>query len=144
MNIAFYIQELNDSEENQKIYDCLNFGIEKNEVTDASVFANNINYTASHLQFGVFNSTELWNYTGLLVTNTLNNAVFASRVVNKFKHVFMASTKEKNLMSLIAVVNFVPSFVCDEKEQKEIKRITGKTLPIIKLEVSGILGEFDK
>lgn len=144
MNIAFYIQELNDSEENQKIYDCLNFGIEKNEVTDASVFANNINYTASHLQFGVFSSTELWNYTGLLITNTLNNAVFASRVVNKFKHVFMASTKEKNLMSLIAVVNFVPSFVCDEKEQKEIKRVTGKTLPIVKLEASKILGEFVK
>lgn len=144
MNLAFYIQELNGSEENEKIYSCLADAVKANKIKDASIFVNNINHTPSPIGCGVFNSTELWNYTGILITDTISNAVFASKVVNKFKHVFMATNKEKNLMNLIAVVNFVPSFVCNEEQQKEIHRITGKLLPVVELEASKILEEFTK
>jgi len=97
------------------------------------------------VKFGIFNSTELWNYTGLLVTNSVNNAFFVKSVVNKFKHIFHAQgSKEPNLMALIEVVNTTPSFVSTPEQQQEIKRLTGKALPLIELDATKIIEEFSK
>jgi hypothetical protein len=142
MSLAFYIQELNNNELNTKIYECLNDAVLHNKVRDASLFVNNVNFMDKPNQFGIFNSTELWNYTGILVTTTINNAFFVKSVVNKFKHIFYVAQKEKNLMGLIEIVNTTPCFVTDEAQQKEVKRLTGKTLPLLELEASKITEEF--
>lgn len=144
MSFAFYIQELNGNETNKKIYECLNDAITNKKTDDVSLFVNNVNFCNFETKFGVFNSTELWNYTGLLITNTVNNAIFANKVVNKFKHVFYAEDIEKNIMGLIAAVNALPCFVSSESRQKEIKRLTGKTLPVLELNAVKILEEFNK
>lgn len=142
MSIAFYTQELNNNENNIKIYECLNDAIIHNKTNDASLFINNINFMDKPTKFGVFNSTELWNYTGLLITTNLNNAYFVKNIVNKFKHVFYVDIKESNLMGLIDIINTTPSFTCSEDHQKEIKRLTGKTIPVLNLDATQIIEEF--
>lgn len=144
MSIAFYTQELNNSESNLKIYECLNDAVIYNKVNDASLFINNINFMDKPTKFGVFNSTELWNYTGWLITTNINNAFFVKNVVNKFKHIFCADSKETNLMGLIEIINTTPSFTSNEDQQKEIKRVTGKIIPVIKLDATQIIEEFSK
>jgi len=145
MSIAFYIQELNNSQSNLDIYNCLNDAALNNKTNDASLFINNINFMDKPVKFGIFNSTELWNYTGLLVTNSVNNAFFVNKVVNKFKHIFhVQGSKEPNLMALIEVVNTTPSFVSTPEQQQEVKRLTGKTLPIVELDAAKIIEEFLK
>lgn len=144
MSIAFYTQELNNSELNLKIYDCLNDAVASNKTNDTSLFINNINFMDKSTKFGIFNSTELWNYTGLLITTNINNAFFVKNIVNKFKHIFYADAKESNLMGLIEIINTTPSFVSSEEKQKEIKRLTGKTIPIINLDAAKIIEEFSK
>jgi hypothetical protein len=144
MSIAFYVPELNNSELNIEIYKCLNDAVENNKSNDASLFINNVNFMDKPVKFGVFNSTELWNYTGLLVTTTLDLASFARSVVNKFTHVFYAGNKPNNLMAFIDTINNVPAFVLDAEEQKEVKRITGKILPILTLDAASIQQEFVK
>ena len=59
MNLAFYVNELNNNDMNVKIYECLNEAIEKDVVKDASLFINNINFMDKPIKFGVFNATEL-------------------------------------------------------------------------------------
>lgn len=144
MSIAFYVQELNNSDINKKIYNCLNDAVEHRKVNDASLFINNVNFTDNKIKFGIFNSTELWNYTGLLITTNLANAMFVKRVVNKFKHIYYAGNKEKNLMGFISIINTTLAFVSTEEQQKEVKRLTGKTLPILQLDASQIIEEFSK
>jgi hypothetical protein len=133
MNLAFYIEELNNSEFNQKVYSCLNSLIDENKIRDASLFVDNINFMDKQVQFGIFNSTELWNYTGILVTTRAYQAFYVNKIVNKFKQIFYAGHKEENLLSYIDIVLNVPSFVINEIEQKEALRVTGKLLPIIDL-----------
>jgi hypothetical protein len=142
MNLAFYVNELNNNDMNVKIYECLNEAIEKDVVKDASLFINNVNFMDKPIKFGVFNATELWNYSGLLVVSDVSNAYFTNRVVNNFKPIFMFDGNKNNLLALIDMLNLLDSFVTTEEHQKEIFRITGKTLPVIELKAKNILERF--
>ena len=142
MSIAFYTQELSSGDLNDKIFNCLNDAVDNNKTDDVSLFVNNINYMDQPIKFGVFNATELWNYTGLLISTNIETAYFAKDIVNKFTHVFYAGNIGNNILAYINIVNLIASFVINEDEQKEVKRITGKTLPILELDASKILKEF--
>jgi hypothetical protein len=133
MNIAFYINELNLQEENLKIYECLNKAVDSKLFTDVCLFVNNINFMDKPTKFGIFNSTEIWNYTGALVTVDMVNTAFTSRVVNRFKNYYCYFKGKEHAFQVISAANNKPVFVTSEEDQKELYRITGKNFPVIKL-----------
>lgn len=143
MNIAFYINELNLSEENLKIYECLNEAIDSHLFSDASLFVNNINFMDKPTRFGIFNSTELWSYTGLLINVNTMNCNFTNRVVNKFKNCFCYMGNKENLFALLTITQQIPVFVTTEKDKQELFRLTGRNFPIIPLTARDIYSNIE-
>ena len=90
MNLGFYIDSIGESDFTNKVYDVLDEGIKNNKLSDASVFYNNINFNSrTNSKFGLFNSTDIWSFTGTLVCEGLINTSRALNIVNKFKPVYL-------------------------------------------------------
>lgn len=128
--IAFYVDSLAESELNTKIFNCLNQATNNPNIDDVSLFYNNINFNSNVAKFGIFNSTDLWNYTGLLIATTVDNVNFAKKIANKFKLVYLF-TKQKFNIQLMDIIKDVEVVVSSEEDQKEFFRLTGKTSNII-------------
>jgi len=140
MNIGFYINTVGATDQNGEIFNALSDAINNDDITDASVFYNDIDYNPIKPKFGLFNATELWAFTGILIATTLENVMRASKVVNKFKLLYLHDNKEKNLFMLLDIVNNTPVIVRNEKDSNEIYRLTGKKPEIVpKLSIKKIL-----
>ena len=131
MNIAFYVDSISDDEQGKEIFKCLNESIKSESVTDASLFFNNPG-PSSGSNFGLFNSTELWAYTGLLINTNIQGALYSLGVVNKFKPVYLFK-KERDVMGFIHLSNKMPVIVTNKKDEQEVFRITGKKPKLIDL-----------
>lgn len=139
MNIAFYIETLNNNEKNIQIYECLNECIKNNKINDASLFFNNVGKVDLKFNFGIFNSTDIWNYTGLLIATSLDNVIFSSKIINKFKLLYLYNGHD-NLFKLIDVVNNCYTICSTKEDSDEIYRLTGKRIKNInKLNLESIL-----
>lgn len=139
MNIAFYIDSLGQNEQNQEIFNLMNEAVENDLVSDASLFYNNISFNPYDSKFGIFNSTDIWNYTGTLIATTINNAIFSSKIVNKFKLAYLYK-KESNVFGLIEVMNSCPVITTNKEDYNEVYRLTGKKpLKLKKLEVKKMI-----
>jgi len=125
MNLAFYIDSIGKSDQNEEIFNCMNEAVEYDVVSDASLFYNNISYNPYESKFGIFNSTDIWNYTGLLVATDINNAMFANKIVNKFKLAYLYK-KDANVLGLINVINACPVITVNKDDYNEVFRLTGK------------------
>ena len=138
MNIAFYVDSLGENDLNNKIFNCLNAATKNPNVSDVSLFYNNINFNSNLSKFGIFNSTDLWNYTGLVIATTVENVKFAKTIANKFslKYLF---TKQKFNLDLMNIVNEVPVLVSSEEDQKEFFRLTGKESKLIQFNSDNLL-----
>ena len=126
MNIGFYVDSVAATPQNGIIFEVLNEAVENNDVTDASLFYNDIDYNPIKPQFGMFNSTDLWSFTGLLIATSLDNVIKAARVVNKFKLIYLYNKEEKNLLMLLDSINLAPIVTTDENDAKEVYRLTGR------------------
>ena len=131
MNIGFYVNTVGATEQNGEIFNALGDAIDNDEITDASVFYNDIDYNPIKPKFGLFNATELWAFTGVLIATTLENVMRASKVVNKFKLLYLHDNQEKNLFMLLDIANKTTIIVRNQKDSNEIYRLTGKNPKIV-------------
>lgn len=131
MNLGFYVDKNNLSGKNSKIFEMLNKASITNKVMDASVFYNDIDYNPMQTSFAMFNSTELWAFTGTLVSDSIKNTIHAANVVNKFKLFHLFNKEDKDLMSLITLVNEVDFLVDGEEDEKELYRLTKKKAKVV-------------
>lgn len=134
MNIGFYINATNAHAPNDEIFRVLNEAVDNQEVTDASVFYNDVDFNPAKTKFGMFNSTDLWAFTGVLVATTLANTIRALQIVNKLKPVYLYNKEDpghKDLMALIQVQSKVKIITRSEKENQEVYRLTGENTAVI-------------
>lgn len=128
-NIGFYIETVNSANRNIDIFNTLNKTIRKRNgsIDDASVFYNDVDFNPIVPVFGLFNSADLWGFTGTLFTTSLNNALKANEIVNKFKlfHIYNR-WDDKDIFKVINVSNGIDVITEDEEDSKEFYRITGK------------------
>ena len=126
MNVGFYINTVGATLQNGEIFEALNEAVDNKDVTDASVFYNDIDYNPIMPKFGLFNATEIWSFTGVLVATTLDNVVRASKIVNKFKLLYLHNNEEKNLLGILDIANNYKIITRSESDSKEIYRLTSK------------------
>lgn len=139
MNLAFYVNDMSENELNDKIFKCLNDGIENKDITDASLFYNNPAYNGKQCKFGMFNSSDIWAYIGVLITTTLFNTEYANKIVNKFKLYYLYTRDEKNFFNLMDISNKTPVCVYNEEDRKEYYRLTGKEPKMIDFNVKNMM-----
>lgn len=128
MNLGFYVDTNGGTPRNIEIYNLLNDAIKSGQVSDASLFFNTVNFNPLRTNFGMFDATELWSFTGKLVATSLDNALKARSIVNKFELFYLFESshkKEQDIFKLVNVAKTVPTIVTSEADQKEFYRLTG-------------------
>jgi hypothetical protein len=140
MNIGFYIDSLKGEQETVDLYQSLNRLTENDEVSDVSLFYNAADFNPEQPKFGVFNSTEIWCFTGALIATSLANAAIASNVINKFDLYYLYNKNDKDVFQLISLPKSVPILAKTEEDAKYIFRVSGKPVHSVVNNVEEIIG----
>jgi hypothetical protein len=128
MNLGIYINNLENHEQLKYITEEINRGLENKEIDDASVFYDGIGYHPYKINCGLFNATDLWNFSGKLVITSLGNAATAMGMVNKIELYYYYNWEQgKNTLDIIGLLNKDVHVICRNNEDAEnLFRITGK------------------
>ena len=134
MNIGFYIDSINADGPNSAIFKALNEAVTNHEATDASVFSNDIDFNPVETKFGMFNSTDLWAFPGVLVSITVANSMRALKVVNKLQTMYLYNEEDeghKDLLGLLQITDRVKIITRSKQADRKVYRLTGKTSTVI-------------
>lgn len=139
-SIGFFVHKIDGSPLNTELFTVLNNSLNDNTIDNGVVFFNDVDRNPIEPKFAQFNSTDIWYYTGVLVTTTLHNCNLAKNAINKFKLYHLFNKEEKNLVGLLMQqdVNFITT---SEEDSRELYRLTGKK-PV--LEADGVQGIINK
>tara|TARA_Y100000361_G_scaffold59895_1_gene52521 strand:+ start:25148 stop:25600 length:453 start_codon:yes stop_codon:yes gene_type:complete len=132
MNLGFYVKSGNAEGVNGKIYMCLNEAIANKSVKDASVFFDNIDYNPMKTNFGMFNSTDIWHFTGELITTSIETTVNALKAVNRFNLSYLYTRDDIDVLKLIDISSRVNVIVDSETDSDHFYRLTGKKPKLLK------------
>jgi len=128
MNLGVYVKTLEMNEELSFAIDNINKGIDSGELTDASIFFDEIGYNETPISCGCFNAADMWGFTGTLVVTSIENAQSAISIVNKFKVLYYYNwNDERNIMGIISIAsNPNVTTICRSTEDSDqLYRITG-------------------
>tara|TARA_B100000287_G_scaffold272846_1_gene256996 strand:- start:31 stop:504 length:474 start_codon:yes stop_codon:yes gene_type:complete len=126
MNLGFYVDSPSQKGADE-IYKSMNNWLEEGSIDNGNVFYNDIGFNEIQPKFGLFNSTDIWQFTGNLIITSYNAASSIGNVINKFKSAFLyTKQQEKNIMQIIHIFNTLPFIVSNKEDYDYIKRITGK------------------
>jgi hypothetical protein len=128
MKLGFYVDTNGGTPRNLEIYNFLNKEVEDNNLEDAAVFFDTVDFNPIQTKFGMFNATELWHFTGHLITTSIIGTVKAESVVNKFKVAYLFNAADKNertIFELIRIANNHRVLVTNEVDKGEFLRLTG-------------------
>jgi hypothetical protein len=125
MNIGFYINNLQDQELVNKVV--TETQINKKYLSNISIFYDNVGPFPFGYDVALFNSTELWSFTGNLIVFSEDSWLKTDKIINKFTtFLYYEPANIRNTLSLFNVVNrgckIIPS---TEEHKKEFHRLTG-------------------
>lgn len=134
-NVGFFIPKIDGSPLNVEIFENLNKSLANKDIAEAVVFYNDVDRNPVKPTFGMFNSTDIWFFTGILISTSLDTCELSRSAVNKFKLYHLYNAGEKNLVGTLHVSQDTEFITTSPEDSRELYRITGKK-PV--LEVSGI------
>lgn len=81
MILGIYLPTLADHNILGDIGNAINNNIGK-KIQDASIFYDNIAYNPFNIMCGLFNSTDIWNFSGTLIVPSLSTLTSSLKIVN--------------------------------------------------------------
>ena len=128
MNLGIYVPTLRNQEFVKDIFDAINYGIDNDIISDASVFFDDISYNEHPVKCGLFNSSDIWNFSGVLVTTSLSTTLSALKIVNNIDlHYYYGTEDSISPLSLIYLLSGGTKVICDsEISRQDLYRKTGK------------------
>jgi hypothetical protein len=74
----------------------------------------------------MFNSTDIWHYTGTLIATSMETFLDALKAVNKYTLAYLFYGDQKyDVFSLIGMSRTTKILTTTEEDQKEVYRLTG-------------------
>jgi len=127
MNIGFYINDLKDQELVNKIV--TETQINKKYISNVSVFYDNVGPFPFGYDTALFNSTELWSFTGKLIVFSEDLWLKTNNIINKFETYFYYNQDNiNNVLSLFKIINSNCKVIPNSEESaKEFYRLTGSS-----------------
>jgi len=128
MKLGFYVETNGGTPQNSEIFNFLNKEVDNNSLEDAAVFFDVVNFNPIQTKFGMFDATELWHFTGHLITTSVIGTLKAENVVNRFKMAYLFKTEDKNeqtIFELLRIANTHKVLVTNILDQGEFLRLTG-------------------
>jgi hypothetical protein len=130
MNIGVYVESITDEDIIGYAIESIEIGFNTNQIDDATIFYDSVGFTPFFFPCGLFNSTELWNFSGTLVTFSLNSLKSALSIVNNIDIYYCYGWEDKtNVLSLLDTLSKHPDIKLISKNDefaKNLFRITGK------------------
>lgn len=130
MNIGVYVESITDEDIIGYAIESIEIGFNTNQIDDATIFYDSVGFTPFFFPCGLFNSTELWNFSGTLVTFSLNSLKSALSIVNNIDIYYCYGWEDKtNVLSLLDTLSKNPNVKLISKNgefSKNLFRITGK------------------
>ena len=103
-------------------------GLDSGKLRDASIFYDDVGPIEPHNVCGMFNSVELWKFTGKLVTFSPDSMMKANAVSNKFKTIYCHGLVQYDVLSLLASLKTPHCIAITPDAEKDFKRVTGKAI----------------
>lgn len=128
MNIGIYIDSLTDSRHIESIANFVNATIDKNKIIkDMSIFYDDVGYVPFDIKCGIFNSVDMWNFSGHLITTSISTMNKAINIVNNIDlYYYFGWEKTYKVMDLLMILDHNPKIICrDENNAKDFYRVTG-------------------
>lgn len=126
MNLGIYINSLGNHDQLKHAAKIINDSL-RSELDDASIFFDGIAGVPFKIDCGLFNSTDLWNFNGCLITTSLNNAFTALKIVNNIELFYYYNWDEKNVLSLIKLLKNNIKVICrNQEDADDLYRLTGQ------------------
>jgi hypothetical protein len=128
MNLGIYVKSLSDEQQIKLAVEAVETGIDNNKIDDASIFFDSVGFTPFFFSCGLFNSTEMWNFSGKMITFSLDCLKFIKDIVNDIEVYYCYGyEKDKNTLRLLDLTQSGVNIISKTKEDsKEYYRLTGK------------------
>jgi hypothetical protein len=127
MNIGMYVNSLSNEDQIGLSIESIEIGFNNKSIDDATIFYDSVGFSPFIFPCGVFNSTELWNFSGKLITFSLDCIRSSLKIVNKIDIYYGYGWENKiNPLNLIDVCsNNIKIFTKTNKDTYELYRLTG-------------------
>lgn len=127
MNLGIYVSSMADETFTQAATE-IRRGLDNRLITDASIFYDTVAPCKTEVPCGLFNSTDLWNFSGTLVTLSVEAAVMACKTVNKSNIIFGYGWGAKNTFAILNLVykHNVKTICKTEELVEDFYRLTGQ------------------
>ena len=128
MHLGVYVEHAGLTDQMTFAKELFDYGKEKKILKDKSIFYNSAMHNEVNIKCGMFNSTDIWNFSGTIVTFSLSNCLSVTNIINNFNVAYIYGLEEKlNVFNLLKIsqeknVKFMSS---SPEKQKELFRITG-------------------
>ena len=127
MNIAYYINQINQEEKTTELFNKMNEDLESGAIVNGSVFYKEVGPSAVQPKFGMFNSTDIWHFTGTLIATSMETFLDAMKAINKYSLAYLFySDTNYDIFSLIGISKNTKILTTTAEDQKEVYRITGQ------------------
>lgn len=129
MNIGLYIDSLGDEKAIKLFIDTIEQGFLSNQLDDASIFYDSVSFTPFNFPCGLFNSTELWNFSGKLLVFSLESLLNAVKIVNNIEIYYVFGFEESiNILAMLDLIssNDISIITKDNLGMLNFYRISGK------------------
>jgi hypothetical protein len=140
LNLGFYLEDVGDRDLIYLISQEINKAKTENQLSDASIFYDNIGPLAINVDAGMFNSTDLWDFTGSLVVFSLPSLSKAISYINKYDIYYYFGLQHYNTMQLLDILwkQEIPTIASDNKASNNFFRITNRRTIAVNEELVGI------
>lgn len=130
INVGLYVDNLGNQEKMKKIYDFVNASVIRSDITDISIFYDDVGYNPFNIQCGFFNATDLWHFSGTLFTTSIETTKNALSIVNSIDIIYVYDkTEQVNIFELLNIAqNENVKIICVNNDSAhELYRLTNTT-----------------
>lgn len=127
MNLGIYLQSLAQHNQLKEIATAINNNLHSHRLKDASIFYDNVAHNPFNFKCGLFNSTDLWNFHGKLITTSLSTTIKSLNIVNNIDIYYYYGLEDKiNPLALIYLLSNGIKIICNsENSSSDLFRKTG-------------------
>lgn len=103
-------------------------GLDSGKLNDASIFYDDVGPIPNSNVCGMFNSVDLWRFTGSLVTFSASSMMRANAVTNKFRTVYCHGLVHYELLDLLSALKTKHCIAITKEAEADFTRVTGKRI----------------
>lgn len=133
MNIGVYLRTLSDNNQLMHISTFINHCLELDYVKDASVFYDDVGPNPFKINSGMFNSADLWNFNGVLISTSLECLISSNKIVNNIRPYYYYGWEnvKPSILDILDNINHATIICKNDDQKKYLERVLGNKKEII-------------